>query len=65
MELCETCTKEKCSKRIVVIEKPEIKITKCLDYTKDQEKIQGYVKPKERTAKVNRSIMGLSNPSWS
>lgn len=28
-------------------------------------KMKGYVKPKERTAKFNKTIMGLSNPSWS
>lgn len=64
MELCETCTKIKCNKNIVTIKKEDITIIKCLDYEKDENKIQGYTKPKERTAKFGKTVMGLYNPSW-
>lgn len=64
MELCKTCTKRKCKKRIIEKQQGNIKITKCLDYEKDKEKIQGYVKPKERTAKFQKTVMGLYSPSW-
>ncbi len=64
MILCETCTKIKCKKRIRKIKKDNLTIIKCLDYEKDKNKIQGYIRPKERTAKYARTVMGLYNPSW-
>ena len=64
MKLCETCTKQNCKKNIVVIQEDNLITTKCLDYEKDVDKIQGYKKQLERTAKINKSIMGLYNPSW-
>ena len=64
MKLCETCTKQNCKKNIVVIQEDNLTTTKCLDYEKDETKIRGYKKQLERTAKVNKSIMGLYDPSW-
>lgn len=64
MKLCETCTKQKCKKNIVVIQENNLITTKCLDYEKDENKIKGYKEPLERTAKFSKSIMGLYNPSW-
>ena len=64
MKLCETCTKRNCKKRVVVIQENNLITIKCLDYEKDETKIQGYKKQLERTAKINKSIMGLYNPSW-
>lgn len=64
MKLCETCTKQNCKKRVVVIQENNLTTIKCLDYEKDETKIRGYKKQLERTAKVNKSIMGLYNPSW-
>lgn len=64
MKLCETCTKQNCKKNIVVIQEDNLTTTKCLDYEKDEDKIKGYKKQLERTAKVNKSIMGLYDPSW-
>ena len=64
MKLCETCTKQNCKKNIVVIKQDNLITTKCLDYEKDETKIRGYKKQLERTAKINRSVMGLYNPSW-
>lgn len=64
MKLCETCTKRNCKKRVVVIQENNLITIKCLDYEKDETKIRGYKKQLERTAKVNKSIMGLYDPSW-
>lgn len=64
MKLCETCTKRNCKKRVVVIQENNLITIKCLDYEKDETKTQGYKKQLERTAKINKSIMGLYNPSW-
>ncbi len=51
MELCETCTKIKCKKRFAKIVKGNLTIIKCLDYEKDESKIQGYKEPEFVTAK--------------
>ena len=64
MKLCETCTKRNCNKEIVVIQENNLLTIKCLDYEKDIDKVRGYKKPLEKTAKINKSIMGLYNPSW-
>lgn len=37
---------------------------KCIDYEKDKDKIEGYKKPLTRTAKLERTVMGLSSPDW-
>ena len=64
MKLCETCTKRNCKKRVVVIQENNLMTIKCLDYEKDEDKIKGYKKQIERTAKINKSVMGLYNSSW-
>lgn len=64
MKLCETCTKRNCKHSIVAIKQDGLIIIKCLDYEKDETKIRGYKKQLERTAKINKSVMGLYNPSW-
>ena len=64
MKLCETCTKQNCKKNIVVIKQDNLMTTKCLDYEKDIDKIKGYKKLLDRTAKISKSVMGLYNPSW-
>ena len=64
MELCETCTKRNCRHSIVAINEDNLTTIKCLDYEKDQDKIQCYKKPLECTAKFSKSVMGLYNPSW-
>ena len=64
MELCKTCKNKNCTKQIIVEESTEIKILKCLEYKKNENKIKGYKKPLERTAKIEKSVMGLYNPSW-
>lgn len=64
MELCKTCKKNKCNKSIVTIKEKDMTTIKCIEYEKDEEKIRGYKKPLERTAKVQRTLMGLYSPSW-
>lgn len=61
--ICKYC-KAQCSEVIILDENKEIKTIRCNNYEKDESKIKGYIKPKERTAKFNKSIMGLCNPSW-
>ncbi|MBO5004890.1 MAG: hypothetical protein J6D03_06595 [Clostridia bacterium] len=61
--ICKYC-KAQCNKVIILEENKEIKTIRCNNYEKDESKIKGYVKPKERTVKFSRSIMGLYNPSW-
>ncbi len=64
MELCETCTERNCRGRIVETKQDNLVIIKCLDYEKDKDKIQGYKKPLERTAKFQKTVMGLYSSSW-
>ena len=64
MKLCETCKKEKSNKIIVITQQDNLTTTKCIEYEKDKDKIQGYKKPLERTAKFSKLVMGLYNPSW-
>lgn len=64
MELCKTCTERNCNARIIYKQQGNMAITKCLDYEKDANKIKGYVKPEERTAKPQRTVMGLYGPNW-
>lgn len=64
MKLCETCKKRNCNKRIVLTTQDNLMTIKCLDYEKDENKVRGYKKPLERTARFTKSVMGLYNPSW-
>lgn len=61
--ICKYC-KAQCNKTIVLEESNNLTTIKCSNYQKDNSKIEGYKKPDERTAKYNKSIMGLYNPSW-
>lgn len=56
--------KEKCNKIIVITQQDNLTTIKCIEYEKDKDKIQGYKKPLECTAKFSKSVMGLYNPSW-
>ncbi len=64
MKLCETCKKNKCNKRLIIKEQENLKVIKCLEYEKDEKKVKGYVRPKERTARLQRTVMGLYSPNW-
>jgi hypothetical protein len=60
MKLCETCTKRNCNKRIVVTTQDNLMTIKCLDYEKDETKINGYKKQLERTARQCNTLMKLN-----
>jgi len=64
MNLCETCTRNKCTKNMKVTKYDNLTIIKCLDYVRNEDKIQGYIAPKNRTAKPRRTVMGLYSPDW-
>lgn len=59
MELCETCTKVKCNKLIVIIKQDNLRTIKCLEYEKDQDKIKGYTQPLWITAHQDKALMDL------
>lgn len=58
--MCETCKNKTCGKGIALIKLDNMIIAKCTDYEKDENKIKGYKKPKERTAKQKKSLMGFT-----
>lgn len=66
-KVCTNCTK-KCtehSKGITIVKDYNNKTisAKCEDYEKDKTKLKGYIKPLNRTAKFERTLMGLVG-SW-
>lgn len=60
MELCDTCKNIKCEKKLIIIKENNLTIIKCLDYEKDDSKIQGYKKQLNRTAKQQDTLMKLN-----
>lgn len=56
--ICSNC-KGKCEKGIIVAEENGTKYAKCIDYKK-KDKLEGYKRPKTRTAKQKKSIMGFT-----
>lgn len=60
MELCSTCKRVKCNRRIVVMQKNNLTITKCLEYEKDGDKIKGYTQPLWITARQSKALMDLN-----
>lgn len=45
MELCDTCKKTLCDKNMEIVIQDNLITIRCLDYEKDESKIQGYKKP--------------------
>lgn len=64
-EICPYC-KGQCEKGIVITADTETIQAKCVDYEKDKSKVgdNRYKKPLERTAKLEKTLMGLSSSSW-
>lgn len=60
MELCETCKKELCDKNIEIKREENLVTIRCIDYEKDESKIQGYRKPLFRTARQCNTVMKLN-----
>ena len=63
-QICKYC-KAKCNKKIEIIKDKSTIYAKCVDYIKNEDKIQGYIKPLERTAKFNNCVMRGFISDWS
>ena len=61
---CPTC-KGKCNKGIVVIQDKKTICAKCVDYERDEEKIEKYKRPIYKSAKLQPTVMGLAGADWS
>lgn len=53
MELCDSCKRKKCNRKIIVTQQEDVKVITCLEYEKDKSKIKGYRKPLEVLAERN------------
>lgn len=62
-KMCPYC-KGKCNKGITIVENESTIYAKCVDYEKDKDKIQGYVKPLERVARVCSCVMKGFISDW-
>lgn len=60
MELCDTCKNITCERKLKIIKEDNLITIKCLDYKKDNSKIQGYKKQLNRTAKQQDTLMNLN-----
>ena len=60
MELCETCKKTLCDKNMEIVRQGNLVTIRCLDYEKDPNKIQGYKKQLNRTARQCDMLMKLN-----
>lgn len=68
-QICPSCTSKctECSKGITIIKDYKNKTisAKCEDYEKDKNKLKGYIKPLERTAKIEKCVMQGLITDWS
>lgn len=68
-KVCPSCTCKctECSKGIRIVKdyKNKTLCAKCDDYEKDKSKLKGYVKPLQRTAKVEHTVMPKLISDWS
>lgn len=60
MELCDTCKKTLCEKKMEIIRQGDIVTIRCKEYEKDANKIQGYKTPVCRTARQYHTLMDLN-----
>lgn len=60
MELCKTCKKTLCQKKIEIIKQGNLVTIRCIEYEKDLSKIQGYKKQLNRTARQCDALMKLN-----
>lgn len=63
-KICPYC-KGQCEKGITIVKDNSTIYAKCVDYEKDKDKIQGYIKPLQRTAKVGSCVMKGFISDWS
>lgn len=60
MELCDSCKKTLCDKKMEIIRQGNLITICCLEYEKDSSKIQGYKKQLNRTARQHHTLMNLN-----
>ena len=60
MELCDSCKKTLCDKKMEIIKQDDIVTIRCKEYKKDASKIQGYKAPVCRTTKQCNTLMNLN-----
>ena len=60
MELCDSCKKTLCDKKMEITRQGNLITIKCLEYEKDLSKIHGYKKQLNRTARQYHTLMNLN-----
>ena len=60
MELCDTCKKTLCDKKMEITRQGNLITIRCKEYEKDASKIYGYRKPLLRTARQYDALMKLN-----
>ena len=60
MELCDSCKKTLCQKKIEIIKQGNLVTIRCIEYEKDPSKIHGYKKQLNRTARQENTLMKLN-----
>ena len=60
MELCETCKKTLCQKKMEITKQGNLITIRCKEYEKDVSKIQGYKAPVYRTARQYHTLINLN-----
>lgn len=60
MELCDSCKKTLCDKKMEITRQGNLITIKCKEYEKDEDKIHGYKKPLHRTARQYHTLMNLN-----
>ena len=60
MELCKTCKKTLCDKKMEITRQGNLVTIRCIEYEKDPSKIHGYKRQLSRTAKQCDTLMKLN-----
>ena len=60
MELCDSCKKTLCNKKMEITRKGNLVTIRCIEYEKDSSKIHGYKKQLNRTARQYDALMKLN-----
>ena len=60
MELCKTCKKTLCQKKMEITKQGNLVTIRCIEYEKDPSKIHGYKKQLNRTARQCDELMKLN-----
>ena len=60
MELCDSCKKTLCDKKMEITRQGNLVTIRCIEYEKDPSKIHGYKKQLNRTARQYHTLMNLN-----